>query len=155
MKTKEQLITEANAAIAELRSRGAGPFNLTISENVDIELRISSEGDRVIVGREGWADVTVNFHKEGLALNVSAHDEPGSLISTLNVSGDQMVKAEWVAMGKAPPAEQDVFTGFLKLGAERIQIDFSADKGASDTELDAAALDAIAQQAELNYLQIS
>jgi hypothetical protein len=47
MKTTEQLITEANAAIAELRSRGAVPFNLTISENVDIELRISSEGEGV------------------------------------------------------------------------------------------------------------
>lgn len=50
--------------------------------------------------------------------------------------------------------EEDVYTGFVRVEGQRIQVDFSAPPGASQLELDAAFFVALTMATDVDYLKI-
>lgn len=65
-----QLIERIQRDIAELRACAIDPMSIQLTDVIDIEIRPSSEDDRVLVGRKGWGYTVVNYIPEGLILNV-------------------------------------------------------------------------------------
>ena len=65
-----QLIERIQRDIAELRACAIDPMSIQLTDVIDIEIRPSSEDDRVLVGRKGWGYTVVNYTSEGLILDV-------------------------------------------------------------------------------------
>ena len=56
--------------IAALRACAIDPMSIQLTDVIDIEIRPSSEDDRVLVGRKDWGYTVVNYTSEGLILDV-------------------------------------------------------------------------------------
>lgn len=74
---------QVNDLIGKLRTMSDEPFELSISEQVQVFLSpINGGGDAVTVSRSGWGQTNVNYTHEGLILDVYAEDAPESLHTT-------------------------------------------------------------------------
>ena len=68
--TADQLVERIQQDIAALRACAIDPMSIQLTDVIDIEIRPSSEDDRVLVGRKGWGYTVVNYTSEGLILDV-------------------------------------------------------------------------------------
>lgn len=150
MKTIEQLIDEANACIAALREQAVEPFQLKLSEHIDIEIRPAGEDDRVTVGRTGWGDAIVNFTSEGLILDVYGQEDPMQPLHTAAIE-----RADLQGEGGEEGAEQDVYAGYVNVEGAHIALDFAVPAGAGQEAVDAAAFGALAMTAEVGLVRMN
>ena len=68
--TAHQLIERIQQDIAALRACSIDPMSIQLTAVIDIEIRPSSEDNRVLVGRKDWGYTVVNYTSEGLILDV-------------------------------------------------------------------------------------
>ena len=78
--------------------------------------------------------------------------------SPLPLSRDADAKLVPLSAAEDPQAsvalEEDVYSGFVRVEGERIQVDFSAPTGASQLEVDAAFFGALTMATDVDYLKI-
>lgn len=155
MKTIEQLIQDANNAIAELRERAEQPFSIKVSSNIDVEIRPLSEDERVTVGCKDLGHAIVNFTSEGLILDVYADANPLETLHTACVYRDEFTDMESSNDEVQGGNDLDYYAGYVNTQTERIDLEFSAPKGVSQKTLDATAFAALAMKAKVDYLRMN
>lgn len=85
----------ANASVAAALAQADDPVSIVVSEEVDVELRGKEEKDhRVLVGRKGWGQTTVNYTHEGLIVDVYSEDDLEPVFSIALPSEDLEASAE-------------------------------------------------------------
>ena len=155
MKTIEQLIQDANNAIAELRERADQPFSIKVSSNIDVEIRPLAEDERVTVGCKDLGHAIVNFTSEGLVLDVYANANPLETLHTACVYRDEFTNMDANGDGVDGGNDLDYYAGYVSTESERIDLEFSAAIGASQKTLDATAFAALAMKAKVDYLRMN
>jgi hypothetical protein len=85
----QAIAARIEADLALLRQVCIEPVSIKLSEKVDIEVRPSTDDDRVLVGRADWGCTVVNYTSEGLILDVYA-DSDLEPIHTANVYRDEL-----------------------------------------------------------------
>ena len=68
--TSEKLREKIELDIAYLRTVIDEPVSIKYGAHVDFEIRPDNDGDRLLVGRDGWGFTTVNYTDEGLIVDV-------------------------------------------------------------------------------------
>lgn len=90
----DALIAEVNAKLKELRAIVLDPQSIRYSDNIAIEIRPQSEGDRILVGHQEMGVTTVNYTQEGLVVDVWPNfDKDGALepLETMRAYRDDLV----------------------------------------------------------------
>lgn len=77
----EDMVNLVNELVAELRQRVEEPVCISYAEGILLEVRPISDDDRVIVMAKGRGDTVVNYQSDGLAIDVYADEEIGTLSS--------------------------------------------------------------------------
>ena len=72
--TPEKLRENIETDLAYLRTIIDEPVSIKYGAHVDFEVRPDNDGDRLLVGRDGWGFTTVNYTGEGLIVNVFSED---------------------------------------------------------------------------------
>lgn len=98
--TPEKLREDIESDIAYLRTVIDEPVSIKYGAHVDLEVRPDNDGDRLLVGRDGWGFTVVNYTSEGLIVDVISE---GSLdpIYTASIYAEDL-EAEWESTSTEP-----------------------------------------------------
>lgn len=126
------LVAHLESGIAKLRAITADPVSLKVSDVIDIELRPSTEGERIIVGRKDWGYSSVNYIEGGVLLDVYAHAEMEP-VHTASIHKDDIKNYEGdLDTNKAKNSNAQDFLELLAR-ADSVEVDSSPKLSSWDT----------------------